>query len=356
MPATWVRCELQTLDIRDRFVRMEFIELDAVGKQVARVQGGCWPSVWQQIVASFDAAGLQLIAGSQVMVKLKAQVNPAFGMQVDVLEFDLIFALGDLNARIKSIREELQKAGIWNRNKSLDPPKDFLRVAVISPSGAAGLGDFRSTVDRLSARGLVEFVYFEAPFQSREAPAHITEILRGIYRDCKAEHTRYCAVAIIRGGGASADLAWLVDYKLAEAVCRMNVPILTGIGHERDVNLLDEVACLVCDTPSKAAEYISSTVTKAALAGGEACRLIQAQVQQTLDNAAIEFRNISHSLEVDSKETVRLADIMVRAAATSLEPDARSLINDTYKAVAYSLAGIQNFAQEFDRPPLSGPG
>lgn len=345
LPSEWVRCELHTLKVADKFTKMEFIELDAQGKQVAKANGGCFPNVWKRIDAAFQAAGLRLEEGSQVLVKLQAGINPAYGFNVSVLEIDVTFALGDLNARLQAIRKQLKDAGHWYRNRDLAPPTDFTRVAVISPSGAAGLGDFRSTADRMTILGLVQFDYFEAPFQTRDAPARIVEILRGIYRDCMDPETRYCAVAIIRGGGASADLAWLIDYKLTEAVCRMNVPVMTGIGHERDRNLLDEVSCIPCDTPSKVAEYVTSAVTRSAMAGQRAYEIILSQSERTLESAQAGFSEARHAIDRDAKETVRLADNAVRLAATGLEPGARALLDETQQRLVNALEDVRDSAR-----------
>jgi len=346
LPSEWVRCELHTLNVGPKFTKMEFIELDAQGKQVAKANGGCFPTVWKRINDAFQKAGLPLEEGSQVLVKLQAAINPAYGFNVSVLEIDVTFALGDLNARIQAIRRQLKDAGHWDRNLRFDPPTDFTRVAVISPSGAAGLGDFRSTADRLTIFGLVQFDYYEAPFQTRDAPARIVDILRGIYRDCQDPETSYDAVAIIRGGGASADLAWLIDHKLTEAVCRMNLPVMTGIGHERDRNLLDEVACIPCDTPSKVAEYITTAVTRSAMAGHRAIEIVQSQGQRTVEAAQSGLSDAMYAVDRDAKETVRLADNAVRAAATGLEPGARALLDDTQQLVARAADDVRSGARE----------
>jgi len=346
IPSQWVRCELHTMKISDKFARMEFIELDANGKQVAKTNGGCFPATWKKIEAAFREAGLTLQEGSQVLVKMQAEINPAYGFNVGVLDIDVTFALGDLNTRIQAIRKSLRDDGHWDRNRRLAKPTDFVKVAVISPSGAAGLGDFRSTADRLQASGLVRFEYHEAPFQTRDAPGRIVDILRRIYREGMGEDARQCAVAIIRGGGASADLAWLVDHKLTEAVCRMNVPVMTGIGHERDRNLLDEVACIVCDTPSKVAEHISRTVVQAANAGARAYDYIQAQSIQTLDRTQGALADVRNAIGRDALEAVLIADEHVRDTATALEPGARDLLEETRDAVAWALEDVRSRARQ----------
>jgi len=346
VPSAWVRCELHALNVGDRFVKMEFIELDRSGKQIAKVQGGCWPNAWQRINDDFTAAGLTLEAGSQVLVQLRGRLNPTYGLQVEVTDFDRTFALGDLSARVSAIRKHLQDTGVWGANKSLPRPPDFVRISVIAPAGAAALGDFRSTAAKLADAGLASFRYHEVPFQTREAPARIVEVLRGIYRECGAEGTRSCAVAIVRGGGASADLAWLVDQKLVEAICRMNVPVMTGIGHERDRTLLDEVACITFDTPSKVIEHISATITRAALEGRRAYESIQASAEQTASRLDAAINWARTSIDRDAREGLRIADVLVKAEASGLEPGARAFLDETRSAVASTSVGVDRDACE----------
>ncbi|WP_242416461.1 exodeoxyribonuclease VII large subunit [Sphingomonas panni] len=349
MPPVWVRCELHALRVGGRFTRMEFIELDSEGRQVAKVQGGCWPATWRWIEHEFHGAGLALEAGSQVLVKLQARLNPTFGFQVVVEDVDLTFALGDLNARMQAIRTRLTEAGIWDRNRSLPRPDDFVRVAVIAPAGAAGLGDFRSTADRLDAAGLVEFVYHEVPFQTREAPARIVEALRLVYRSSADEGTRPSAVAIIRGGGASADLAWLVDDKLVEAVCRMNVPVITGIGHEQDRNLLDEVACIACDTPSKVVELVRSVVVRAASEAGRAIETIRSDALRTVERREADVGVLNAAAGRDATEGVRLAEAAARRTAGEIEPRSRTMLDASRSTVAAALLAVERNAWQVVR-------
>ena len=219
-------------------------------------------------------------------------------------------------------------------------------MSVIAPAGAAGLGDFRSTAHRLAKAGLAEFIYYEVPFQTRDAPARIVDALRDVYRSCSAEATRHCAVAIIRGGGASADLAWLVDQKLVEAICRMNVPVITGIGHERDRNLLDEVACIACDTPSKVVEHIRSTIVGAALDGQRAREAIRTSAEQIINRTEVAVALNRTAIDRDARETLRLAEATVRGATAGLEPGARALLDATQAALASARGAVERHARE----------
>jgi exodeoxyribonuclease VII large subunit len=207
VPAAWVRCELLTMKDSGKFVRMEFVEHGPDGRKLAQVGGGCWPGVFRRISDGFATVGLRMEPGAKVLVKISARLDPNFGFSIDVEDIDPSYSLGDLKARTEAIRKRLKDAGIWDKNRLLRRPADFLHVAVISPPGAAGLGDVRSTVDRLARAGLVRFTFIEAPFQTAEAAARIVAEMRNVYRAHKA--SPFCALAIIRGGGAAADLAYL---------------------------------------------------------------------------------------------------------------------------------------------------
>ena len=273
-PAAWVRCDLQKIEIRDRFVRMELIAPDADQRKRAQASGGCFPDAYERMRRAFADNGITLDAGAKILVRIRAKVDANYGLSVEILDIDPTYTLGDLRTRMEAIRAKLRASGEWDRNRSLPPPTDFVRVAVIAPSGAAGLGDFRATADRLQSAGIVEFEYHQAAFQSADAPAGIIAALRSIYPRAKAGG--FCAVAIIRGGGAAGDLTWLVDHALVRATCLTPVPVITGIGHQRDETLLDEVACIRCHTPSMAVGHVKTTAFNAAMAALDAIATIRA--------------------------------------------------------------------------------
>ena len=349
-PEAWVRCEVLELKPGAKFVRMDLVEQDAAGKQQAAVSGGCWPGVLARIQQAFADNGLRLDPGCKVLVKLRANLQAAYGFRVEVLDVDPSYTLGDHKARMEAIRTRLREAGHWERNRLLPRPRDFLRVAVISPAGAAGQGDFRATAATLASRGLVAFEYLEAPFQTADAPAEILKALRSIYPHCKTGE--FCAVAIVRGGGASSDLAWLVDHDLTRAVCLMPVPVMTGIGHERDSTLLDEVACMPFDTPSKVAEHVRAAVANAAMAADQSLRAIRAQAGADLAALCAGAQRADQEVTANVLGFARLSGEAVRAASGSLRPGARlvldqsrALADGTLKAVAANARSMRDVAR-----------
>jgi exodeoxyribonuclease VII large subunit len=161
---------------------------------------------------------------------------------------------------LRQIRTALSREGVIDRNRQLASPTEFCRVAVISPDGAAGLGDFKRDADILASAGLCSFNYQSARFQGLDAAIDIKNRLLSVLDAQKDDLPRYDAICIIRGGGSVTDLYWLNDLDLAMAVCNCPFPILTGIGHERDNTILDEIANRRFDTPSKVIGHIRDVI------------------------------------------------------------------------------------------------
>lgn len=247
---TWVIAELTEFNVRSNgYCHMALI--DAVdGKEAAKCTATMFASVANlQMTAFRSVTGSDPAPGMKVLLNVSASFHPQYGFKLEVFQLDGNYTLGEMKARVEQIVERLKAEGYYSKQKQLASPSGYWRVAVISPENAAGLGDFRQDADCLNRHGLVEFAYYDAVFQGEKSPASIKEALRLVFAD--HQRTPFDAVCLIRGGGAKADLAWLNDYSLAVWVCRIPIPVFTGIGHERDETILDLVAHTRFDTPSK---------------------------------------------------------------------------------------------------------
>jgi exodeoxyribonuclease VII large subunit len=257
----WVRAEISQLrSLNGGHISLELVEHSADGKLQARLQAFLWNSRAEGLWDKFErATGAHLAAGLKVMLQLSAEFNATYGLRAVVEDIDPAYTLGDIAAKLNAIRESLVAAGVFGLNQSLPPPTEFCRVAVISPKEAAGLGDFRQDANRLEQPGVCGFVYYTATFQGEDAPRSLLSAISDLRSDIdNGQH--FDAVCIIRGGGSVTDLYWLNDHALADAVCRLSIPVFTGIGHERDNTILDEVAHQRFDTPSKVIGHISGTI------------------------------------------------------------------------------------------------
>jgi exodeoxyribonuclease VII large subunit len=276
--AVWVRAELSSVTDR-RHLYLDVVQSED-GQEVAKARATLWARERYSLEGKFRrATGGGLRSGMKVLMYVTAEFHPQYGFSLHILDLSPEFTVGDQAIKLENIRRVLDAEGLLERNRSLPVPGDFSRVAVVSPRQAAGLEDFVREADRLQAVGVTEFVYLPATFQGREAPASLTLALSAaLLAHLKAPLD---ALVIIRGGGAQADLAWLNDLELARMVARFPVPVITGIGHARDDSILDEVACIRSDTPSKAAAYIVNVAAAAAGAALAAYRQILTTGRET---------------------------------------------------------------------------
>lgn len=253
----WTRVEVIKSTVRGGHVYLELTERDARGQSMATARGMIWSSVANKVLPAFESAtGMVIGPGMKLLVQAKPSFSAQYGLSLEISNIDPSFSLGDLEAKKREIIARLTREDLLDRNKKLPPPWDFMAILVIAPEQAAGLGDFKAESDRLQACGLCTFTFESAVFQGEGAPAQIAAALkRGM-----STGIAFDAVVIIRGGGAVNDLAWLNDYGLAKVICECPVPVITGIGHERDRTVLDDVAHISYDTPSKVILGIESSI------------------------------------------------------------------------------------------------
>jgi len=258
----WTMVEVIEVSSRGGHVYLDLSERTSEGRVLARARGMIWASVARAILPEFErVTGATLAPGIKLLVRGRPVFKPEFGFSIEVDAIDPEYTLGDLEARKREIRARLQKEGIYEANRALPGVWDFNAVLVVAPESAAGLGDFQAEAKRVESHAVCRFVYVHSRFQGEGAAQQIRKaLLDGLATWHDANVSPPDAVVIIRGGGAVNDLAWLNDYELAQTVCTLSIPVLTGLGHERDSTILDEVANHAYDTPSKVAAGIEQTV------------------------------------------------------------------------------------------------
>jgi exodeoxyribonuclease VII large subunit len=224
--------------------------------------------------------------------------------------------------------------------RSHRPKSEFVRVAVIRPETSAGLGDFRREADLLSSAKLCEFHLFPATFQGVETSSSIqTAVLQALTAH---KQKPFDVLVLIRGGGSVTDLAWLNDMDLAKLLCQSPVPIFTGIGHERDNTILDEIAHTRFDTPSKVVLHITTTIKDNAFAAIEAWERINALVGRIISREKTMLAIQSDRIEAGARSVIKrvqseqegfiklIRSVMtaqVREATIALETQQGRLIN-----------------------------
>lgn len=261
----------------------ELVEYDADRRQIAKATGVIWKSA-TGILDKFKAAtGNPLQADMKVLCRVSPKFHESYGFSLVIEEIDPTYTLGDMELRIKAIRDFLSEKGVMQSNRKLAQPQDFFKLAVIAPPDAAGLGDFRTEADRIGALGLCEFTYYHASFQGETAGDQIVEAMAQVVTAHRVNP--YDALVIIRGGGDKAGLYQLNHKRLCHAVCRVPLPVLIGIGHDRDRLLLDELANLRFPTPSLVISHIKETMISNANAGHDAFEALDRAAESVLAGA-----------------------------------------------------------------------
>mgnify|MGYP000026706344 FL=1 len=250
----WVTAELSDVAVRGGHCYLELLQKDpATGRQTAKARGIIWANLYPTIAGGFMAAtGQQFASGIKLMVRASATFHPVFGLSLVISAVNPEYTMGDLMRRRMEILKRLKAEGILEDNRNLSLPDVPQRIAVISAPGAAGYGDFINQLFNNQHHLRFDVKLFPAIMQGEKAPASIIASLEDVLAE---DHPRQCVV-IIRGGGATSDLQAFEDYDLAASIAQFPLPVIIGIGHERDITVLDYVANMRVKTPTAAAEWL----------------------------------------------------------------------------------------------------
>mgnify|MGYP002854046476 CR=1 FL=1 len=251
----WLQAELSSVSERGMHCYLEFVQKvpDGSGALLAKARGQIWARTWSMLRPHFERTTRQsLSAGMKVLVEVEVTFHELYGYSLNVIDIDPAYTLGDLARRRQEILLQLQQAGVADMNKTLQLPLLLQRIAVISSESAAGWGDFRSQLIDNPHHLAFRLRLFPAIMQGERVETTIIEALNQIF----AHIDQWDAVVIIRGGGATSDLSGFDSLSLAEHVAQFPLPIITGIGHERDDTVIDLVSHTRVKTPTAAAELI----------------------------------------------------------------------------------------------------
>jgi exodeoxyribonuclease VII large subunit len=339
----WVRAEVMKVNANNANVYLELAERTSDGDVTATGKGFIGARVANRILPEFQAAtGATLGPGIKVLVRARPVFHVRYGMTLEIDAIDASFTLGEMAARMREIRLRLQREGLFDANRQLPAPDDFELVLVVAPPDAAGLGDFRADADRLQRHGVCEFVYTHSRFQGDGAAGEILAAAREGLDEIFTRHGRLPdVVVIIRGGGAVNDLAWLNDYALARWVCDCSVPVYSGIGHERDSTILDEVAHTRLDTPSKVIAGIRDRVVQRTRAAVEAYQSILGVAQRcVVDRRQIGDRLIE-AVKTSATAALNRARLESVRLNTGIREGAQAQLASARQQVPLLMSGVR---------------
>ena len=283
MPDTyWLQAELSEVSPSSSgHCYLEFIQKDERNDALlAKARGVIWRTTYRQLKVSFEReTGQSFVSGLKVLVNVKVEFHELYGYQLSVLGIDPTYTLGDIARRRREILRQLERDGVVKLNKMLPMPQLPQRIAVVSSPTAAGYEDFCKQLATNNFGFVFYTKLFPAVMQGDAVEASIIEALDSINQ--VAQH--YDVVVIIRGGGAVSDLSGFDTYNLAFNCAQFPLPIITGIGHERDDTVIDMVAHTRVKTPTAAAEFLINHIYQSASRLQEIREYINKVVPQMLN-------------------------------------------------------------------------
>ena len=257
--AYWVQAEISSISPSGQgHCYLELVQKDATGRNfLAKAKANIWRGTWLKLKPYFEAqTGETLKVGMKVLLQVTVTFHEVYGYSLVVQDIDPTYTMGDMARRRKEILEQLEKDGVIGLNRELEIPALPQRIAVISSATAAGWGDFR---DQL-ANNIYGFRFyvklFPAAMQGDDVERSVISALNAV----ALRRDDFDVVIIIRGGGAVSELSCFDSYNLAFNIANFPLPVITGIGHERDDTVADVVAHTKVKTPTAAAEFIINRV------------------------------------------------------------------------------------------------
>ena len=319
----WVIAETSDLRLnRSGHCYTELIEKDDRGTTIAKIGAAIWAGTYRDLYNKFlRSTGQVLATGMKVMVKVTVNFHSLYGMKVVINDIDPNYTLGDMARQRQEIINRLTAEGIIDLNKELPWPEVPQRIAIISAEGAAGYGDFMNQLTG-NPYGLQFYTcLFNAVMQGAQTVPTVMAAMDRINRHIDL----FDCVVIIRGGGATSELNSFDNYDLASYVANFPIPVIVGIGHERDVTVLDYVAALRVKTPTAAAETLIQRGTTALAHLDELQDAVVTAVRDTVGQA---------------REHLAFFTTMIPAAARHLIDTNRIRLDNHARNIPFAAQGL----------------
>ncbi|HZL11369.1 MAG TPA: exodeoxyribonuclease VII large subunit [Prolixibacteraceae bacterium] len=253
----WIKAEISEMTVnRSGHCYLDLVETEqGTDTVIARCRATIWSYTFRMLKPYFETtSGQAFTEGLKVLLQAKVEYHAVYGFSLNIRDIDPVYTLGDLARQRREIIRRLEEDGVLEMNKELELPLVPQRIAIISSPTAAGLQDFLEQLHNNPNQFVFYSKLFPAVMQGGEAPRSIMNALGLIYQ----YEDFFDAVVIIRGGGAQLDLACFDQYELAFHVAQFPLPVITGIGHEKDDTVVDLVAHTRMKTPTAVAEFLIS--------------------------------------------------------------------------------------------------
>lgn len=341
----WVSAEIAELKVNySGHCYLELIEKDersASGAAKAQARGVIWRSAYGRLAPHFEqATGRALSAGMKVLIKVLVSYHPVYGLSLQITDIDPTYTVGDMERRKREIIARLQSEGVWDVNRSRPLPAVVQRVAVISSRSAAGYRDFMRELD--GSIYAIHTELFDAVMQGGESERSIAEAFALI----EERRKEFDAVAIIRGGGSTGDLDCFNAYLTAALTARCSLPVLSGIGHDKDVSVVDMVACVHLKTPTAVAVWLCDRAAMADAECERAALLLRQLCIQTTHRAELRLQLFDSTLKSTVERAVAEQRNKIAALGDALRSGAKSALQRERQRSEALGRMVENYAPE----------
>jgi exodeoxyribonuclease VII large subunit len=345
----WVTAEISELKENNAgHCYLELIEKNPDEKNVrARVRAIIWSNRFRFLKAFFeDSTKETLREGLKILVKIKIEYHELYGLSLIISDIDPAFTIGDMAMKRQLIIKRLEEEGVFTMNKDLLFPAVPQRIAVISSKNAAGYTDFVNHLKDNSYGYIFYTVLIESSLQGTETEQGV---LKALDKIAEQSHL-FDVVVIIRGGGSQSDLSWFDSYSIAYHVTQFPLPVLTGIGHEKDVSVTDMVANQSLKTPTAVADFLIDSVAEAEnyiieMSSGiiEASRIIIEKNKNRIESSFIKLSPVARIMLADFRN--RLSSQIMQINSTGRELIFRAALIPT-KQKSILLSSVKSVFHE----------
>ena len=324
----WVEAEISELREVRGHCYIDLIEkAEGTNTPVARASAKCWANTWSTVGPLFEkVTGQRLHTGMKVLMLVGANFHPAYGFSWIISDIDPTYTLGDMARKRQAIIDQLKREGVFDMQKELEMPLFCQHIAVISSANAAGYGDFVNQLESTAYGFKFVTQLFPATMQGEGVEQSIIDALNKIYASMYSTFntqpstfnppsSTFDCVVIIRGGGATSDLSGFDTLALAENVAQFPLPVITGIGHERDESVLDMISHTRVKTPTAAAAFLIENLKRVWDYLQDAQTMLAANAKQRMETEQMRLMRASEKIPslfslVREKEERRLDRVL----------------------------------------------
>ncbi len=329
----WIHAELSEVNInRNGHCYVELVEKQNE-EVVARIRGTIWAFTFRMLKPYFESStGFEFTSGIKVSLKIVVEFHEVYGLSLNIKDIDPSYTIGDIELQRRKIINQLEDEGVLDMNSELELPLLIQNIAVISSSTAAGYGDWKNQIKENKQGYHFNYELFEAKMQGVDTGSSVIAALDQIYQ----KEQKFDLVVIIRGGGSKMDLAGFDDYDLAANIAQFPLPIITGIGHERDESIADIVAHTALKTPTAVADFLIEQMQSLETQLDRISSEIVGTAQQILENH-------SHDIEMGVQKLHQISKYNLQKNRDILYRSTKQLLRETQNTSAFAEEKLNQF-------------